>query len=455
MKLPESPQTPKFIQLLQWIFNPLKLMETSAKVYGECFSLQLTGNNPLVLFSNPQAIGQIFTAPLEQLDARGSAQLLKSLLGENSLILLSGTSHQRQRRLLTPPFHGERMKAYGQIITNITHEVISKWKIGEPFSIRDSMQEISLKVILQAVFGLNQGERLTKLQGLLRSVLELSGSPLRASVTFLRALQVDWGNWSPWGKFLLQMRQIDELLYSEIQERRDRPDASRSDILSLMMSARDVNGEPMTDVELRDELMTLLVAGHETTASALTWAIYWIHHLPEVREKLLTELDNVNENPDWNEVSRLPYLTAVCQETLRIYPIIMLTIPRIVKTPIEIMGYEFQPGTLLTASIYLMHHREDLYPEPKQFKPERFLERQYSQYEYLPFGGGNRTCIGMAFAMFEMKLVLATVLSEMNLALVDNYPVKPMRRGITLGPSGGKWLIATGQRQKVKTPVGV
>ncbi|MBC1241448.1 cytochrome P450 [Nostoc sp. 2RC] len=455
MKQPATPQIPKIIQLLQWVFNPLKLMETSAKAYGECFSLQLTSSKPLVLFSNPQAIQQLFTSSLEQLDAKGSAQLLQPLLGENSLILLSGESHQRQRRLLTPPFHGDRMKAYGQIITNITHEIISKWKIGEPFSIRDSMQEISLKVILQAVFGLNQGERLTKLQGLLRSVLELSGSPLRASITFFPILQVDLGNWSPWGIFLRQMQQIDELLYSEIQERRDRPDASRSDILSLMMSARDVNGEPMTDVELRDELMTLLVAGHETTASALTWAIYWIHHLPEVREKLLTELDNVNENADWNDISRLPYLTAVCQETLRIYPIVMLTIPRIVKKPIEIMGYEFQPGTLLTGSIYLMHHREDLYPEPNQFKPERFLQRQYSQYEYLPFGGGNRTCIGMAFAMFEMKLVLATVLSQINLALVDNYPVKPMRRGITLGPSGGKWLIATSQRQKVKTPVGV
>ncbi|MDZ8185504.1 MAG: cytochrome P450 [Nostoc sp. ChiSLP02] len=455
MKLPESPQTPKLIQLLQWIFNPFKLMETSAKAYGECFSLNLTGNSQIVLFSNPQAIQQIFTAPLEQLDAKGSAQLLKSLLGDNSLILLSGAPHQRQRRLLTPPFHGDRMKAYGQIITNITHEVISKWKIGEPFSIRNSMQEISLRVILQAVFGLHQGERFAKLQELLSAVLELSGSPLRASITFFPILQVDLGNWSPWGKYLRQVQQIDKILYSEIQERRDNPDASRSDILSLMMSARDVNGEPMTDVELRDELMTLLVAGHETTASALTWAMYWIHHLPEVREKLLTELDNVNENADGNEISRLPYLTAVCQETLRIYPIVMLTIPRIVKTPIEIMGYQLQPGTLLTGSIYLMHHREDLYPEPNQFKPERFLQRQYSQYEYLPFGGGNRTCIGMAFAMFEMKLVLATMLSQMNLALVDNYPVKPKRRGVTVGPSGGKWLIATGQRQKVKTPVGV
>ncbi|WP_193200534.1 cytochrome P450 [Nostoc sp. MG11] len=455
MKILDSPQKSKLTQLPQWVFNPLKLLETTAREHGDCFTLWLTSNKPMVLFSNPQAIQQIFTAQLEQLDARGSSQLLQPLLGKNSLILLSGASHQRQRRLLTPPFHGERMKAYGQVIANITNQVINGWKIGEPFSIRDSMQEISLKVILQAVFGLREGERFTRLQELLGSVLDLSGSPLRATLMFFPALQVDWGTWSPWGKFLRQMQQIDQLIYTEIQERRDQPNSSRSDILSLMMSARDDNGEPMTDVELRDELMTLLVAGHETTASGLTWALYWIHHVPEVRTKLLAELDNIGENPDWNEVSRLPYLTAVCQETLRIYPIIMLAIPRVVKSPIEIMGYEFQPGTLLSPCIYLTHHRPDLYPEPKQFKPERFLERQYSQYEYLPFGGGNRRCIGMAFAMFEMKLVLATVLSQMELALIDNYLVKPTRRGITLAPSGGKWLVATSQRQKVKTPVEV
>ena len=453
MQLPNGPQTPQFLQRLQWVFNPLQLMATSAKAYGDVFRLSLIKNQPFVLFSHPQAIQQIFTAPLEQLDGSGSNQLLQPLLGKNSVILLSGTPHQRQRRLLTPPFHGDRMKAYGQIMTNITKEVIDTWQFGQPFSVRDSMQEISLKVILQAVFGLCAGERFTQLQTLLGSVLDLSGSPLRATIMFFPTLQLDFGAWSPWGKFLRQLREIDQLLYAEIQERRDHPDTSRSDILSLMMSARDENGEPMTDVELRDELMTLLVAGHETTASALTWALYWIHSLPTVREKLVAELDSVGENPDPNELSRLPYLTAVCQETLRIYPILMLTIPRIVKSPIEIMGYKFAPGTVLTPAIYLTHHRPDLYPEPQQFKPERFLERQYSQYEYLPFGGGNRRCLGMAFAMFEMKLVLATVVANIELALADHRPVKPVRRGITLAPSGGKWLVATGQRQKMKTAI--
>jgi cytochrome P450 family 110 len=455
MKLPGESQTPRLIQRLNWVFNPLQLMETSSKTHGEFFTLRLSTEQPLVFITNPQAIQEIFTTPAESFDAGRGNKLIKPLVGENSLLLIDGETHQRQRKLLTPPFHGERMKAYAQIITNITKEVISNWEIGLPISVRDSMQEISLRVILQAVFGLCEGERLTRLQKLLRSLLELSGSPLRSIFTFFPILQIDLGAWSPWGRFLRQREEIYQLLYSEIVERRANFDSSRSDILSLMMSARGENGEAMTDVELRDELMTLLFAGHETTASALTWALYWIHDLPNVREKLLNELNNVDENTDLNEVSRLPYLTAVCQETLRIYPIAMITLPRLVKTPTTIMGYEFAPGTLLTPCIYLTHRRPDLYPEPDKFKPERFLERQYSQYEYIPFGGGNRRCIGMAFAIFEMKLVLATVLSQLDLALVDNIPVKPIRRGITLAPSGGKWLVATGKRERVKTPLGV
>ncbi|MBU7584999.1 MAG: cytochrome P450 [Nostoc sp. TH1S01] len=455
MPLPDSPKMPKFMQLLQWIYQPLQLMDNSATAYGDCFTLWLTNKQPMVFLSNPQAIQQLFTDNLSNLDSRASAQILQPLLGENSLLLLSGASHQRQRKLLTPPFHGDRMKAYGSIIANITKEVISQWKFGQPFSVRDSMQEISLRVILQAVFGLHEGERYTQLQKLLASILDLSGSALRSTISFLPIMQVDVGAWSPWGKFLRQREQIDQLLYAEIQERRNHPESSGSDILSLMMSARDENGTPMTDVELRDELMTLLVAGHETTASALTWALYWIHRQPQIREKLLAELDSFGNNADLEEITRLPYLTAVCQETLRIYPIAMITIPRIVKQPIEIMGHQFEPGTLLVGCIYLTHRRSDLYPEPQKFKPERFLERQYSLYEYLPFGGSNRRCLGMAFALFEMKLVLATVLSHIDLALVDHFPVKPIRRGVTLAPSSGKWLIATAQRQKADFPIGV
>jgi unspecific monooxygenase len=243
-----------------------------------------------------------------------------------------------------------------------------------------------------------------------------------------------------------QLRQIDELIYAEIAERKEQLDPSRTDILSLMMAVRDEQGQPMTDVELRDELMTLLLAGHETTATSLARALYWIHHLPHVREKLLLELDTLADNPDPNTILRLPYLNAVCQETLRIYPVAVGALNRVVKSPLQLGGYQFEPGTLLIPSIYLTHHREDLYPQAKQFKPERFLERQFAPYEYLPFGGGNRTCIGMAFAQFEMKLVLASVLSRWQLELADSKPMQAVRGGILSGPERSLRMVVTGMR---------
>jgi len=450
----KGPKTPKFAQLIEWIFNPLQLMEKLAIAYGDTFKLFLVGNNPLVFLSHPQAIKDIFTASPDKFDSGRANEILATFLGEQSLVLLDGTQHQRQRKLLTPPFHGDRMKSYGELICEITEKVIGNWKIGEPFEARNSMQEISLSVILKAVFGLSEGERYDEIKQLIGSIVDISGSPLQAMLVFVPLLQKDLGAWSPWGNFLRQKKRLDDLLYAEINERRDNPDASREDILSLMMAARDEEGQPMTDLEMRDELMTLLVAGHETTASSLTWAFYWIHHLSEVREKLLAELDKVDIHNDLNTIAKLPYLDAVCAETLRIYPIALVSFPRINKAPIKIMDCEYPAETWLTPCIYLTHHNEDLYPEPKQFKPERFIDKQYSPYEYLPFGGGNRRCIGMAFALFEMKLVLTTVLKKLDLSIVNNHEVKPTRRGGTLAPSGGKWLVVKGKRD-VKVKVGV
>ncbi|WP_009632703.1 cytochrome P450 [Synechocystis sp. PCC 7509] len=441
MKLPDGPKTLPFIQMLQWISNPLEFMDNCSQRYGDCFTVRLANFKPMVFFSNPQAIEQIFTSNLGQFDSGRANSVLQPWVGDKSLLLLDGRSHQRQRKLLTPPFHGDRMKSYGEMICNITEQVISTWQIDKPFSVRSAMQEISLSVILQTVFGLQEGDRTEKLKRLLTSLLDMTSSPLSSSLVFFKALQQDLGAWSPWGRFVRQRAQIDEIIYAEICDRRQHPDSSRVDILSLLMSAIDENGEPMSDVELRDELLTLLVAGHETTASALTWALYWIHHLPEVKSKLLDDLATVG-NLDFNAIAKLPYLNAVCQETLRIYPIAMLAFFRIANAPINIMGQEFEPETVLTPCIYLTHHRLDLYPEPNQFKPERFLERQFSKSEYIPFGGSNRLCIGMAFALYEMKLVLATVMSRYSLAISGNQTVKPVRRGITLAPSGGKWLVA-------------
>lgn len=455
MRLPDGPKAPRFVQLMEVIARPLERLEACAKRYGDPFTSR-GGRLPLVIFSNPQAIQQIFTADPSYFDSGRGMDVFRPTLGDNSLILLDGDRHLRQRRLLMPPFHGERMRAYSKLICETTEQVINQWTIGEPFLVLQSMLDISLRVILQAVFGIEEGERFQQLRQLLRSMLDLTGSPLSSSLVLIRSLQRDLGPWSPWGRFLRLRQKVDELIYAQIRQRREQPERSRTDILSLLLSARDEAGQPMTDVELRDELMTLLVAGHETTAAAVTWALYWIHQLPEVHDKLMKELETLGHNlEDPSVIAQLPYLNAVCAETLRIYPVALFAFNRIVKSPIEIMGYQFQPGTVLTACIYLTHQREDIYPEPKRFKPERFLERQFSPYEYFPFGGGNRRCIGMAFAQFEMKLVLATILSRFQLRLVDNRPVKPVRRSVLTAPPRGMQMVATGVRQSSNTLVSV
>jgi cytochrome P450 len=268
---------------------------------------------------------------------------------------------------------------------------------------------------------------------------------MSAALIFFQALQKDLGPWSPWGRFLRLKWQVDQLLYAEIQERRHHPDPTRTDILSLLMAARDEAGQPMTDAELHDELMTLLVAGHETTASALTWSLYWIYTRPKILTTLLKELNTLDSNPDPTAITQLPYLNAICQETLRIYPIAMFAFPRVTKTPFQLEDYEFSPGTWLISCIYLTHQRHDIYPEPKQFKPERFLERQFSPYEYIPFGGSNRRCIGMAFAQFEMKLVLAAIASQVQLRLTSRRPVRPVRRGLTLAPPANLEMVVVNE----------
>ncbi|MBW4679773.1 MAG: cytochrome P450 [Microcoleus vaginatus WJT46-NPBG5] len=450
MKLPNIVDSPPFLQLVQWITDPLGYMDTNAKRYGDIFTARLGKSKSIVFASHPQAIQEIFTAHPQQFDTGRVNQTIRPLVGDQSVFLIDGERHRRERQLLMPPFHGERMRTYNQLIRNITEQVTSRWSVGQTFLARDVMQDITLRVILHAVFGLDEGERSRQLQHRLGQLMDMTGSPLKSSMLFFPFLQKDLGAWSPWGQFLRRQEQMNELLYAEIRERRENLDPSRTDVLTLLLLARDEAGEGMSDLELRDELITLLAAGHETTATALAWALYWVHRHPQVRERLVEELDNAGDNPEPTAFFRLPYLSAVCQETLRIYPVVVITFARILNTPFQLMGYELEPETQLTACIYLTHQRPELYPEPKQFNPERFLNRQFSPYEYLPFGGGSRRCLGLALAQFEMKLVLATVLSQWQLALVDSQPVQPARRGLTLAPAGGVKMTVTGQRLRQK-----
>lgn len=447
VNLPNGPASPGIIQNILWLLKPLDYLEYCVKKYGDIFTLRL-GNKNQIFVSNPQAVQQIFNTDSTILEAGKSAGAIFPLLGENSIISLEGKPHERQRKLLMPPFHGERMRSYGNLIAEITDEVTAEWKPGESLKILPSMQEISLQVILKAVFGLKDSERYQEIKAKLIKIFNPSLPLLRALMLIFPVLRRDLGAWSPWGKYLRLRQQIDDLIYAEIQERRDNPDPTRNDILSMMMSARDEDGQPMTDVELRDELMTLLVAGHETTATSLSWAIYGIYNNPQVREKLLQELDNLPAKNDETAILKLPYLNAVVSETLRLYPTAILTFQRLIKAPIELMGYKQEPGNLLVACIYLTHRREDLYPNPKEFKPERFLERQFSPYEYYPFGGGNRRCLGLAFALFEMKLVLAKILSNYEIVLTNTKPEVPVRAGLLFRPSHGVPAIVKGKREQ-------
>ena len=455
MQLPNPLKTPSFLQKLQWVTDPVRYMEKAAQQYPDIFTGKIIGFGDTVVFVNhPQAIQEILTNDRNKFVAIGKMNKIgEPLVGEYSVALVEGTRHKRQRQLVMPSFHGERMQAYGQRICGLCTKVFHQLALNQYFLARNLTQEITLQVILQVVLGLNEGEKLQKLEHLLLQMLDLFRSPLSSSLLFFSFLQKDLGAWSPWGKFLCNRQQIDQLIYAEISERRKQNDSDRNDILSMLISALDDTGQPMTDQELRDQLMTLIVAGYETTATAIAWGLYWIHQKPLVREKLLQELDTLGNSPDPMSIYRLPYLSAVCNETLRIHPVVMFSFPRVVQEPAKLLGHSLESGTVLLPNIYLIHQREDLYPQPKEFQPERFLERQFSPYEFLPFGGGVRRCIGEALAIFQMKLVLATILSRYQLELVDRRTELPQRRGFTLAPASGVKMVITGQRARQQEAV--
>lgn len=445
------------IQTLQLIANPINFFDNHAKKYGNTFSLRVLGINspPVVFFSSPQAINDCFAIPAQKLDFKKATHVFKPLFGSDSIVFQEGKSHNRQRQLLMPPFHGDRLKSYGDTICNITNNVTGDWKPGNIVSMQEVMPDITLQIILQVVFGITPGERYEKLIKLLTALLDDITKPLFSSLFFFPPLQQDLGKWSPWGNYLKRREEIDTLIYAEISERRASNDSNNNlgeDILSLLMSASDEDGEKLTDKELRDQLVSLLLLGYETTSGVLAWLFYMIHSHSEVKDKLINELqsldnnlDNLNKNyPE--KIVQLPYLTAVCSETMRLHPIALICTPRMAVDKVEVAGDKFDSGTVLVPCIYLAHRQETTYQQPDKFIPERFLDRKFSAFEYLPFGGGYRGCIGSAFAVYEMKLILATILQKFELELVDKKPAKPIRRGITIVPSGGVSMMVKGKR---------
>lgn len=433
-------------QRLQWVLKPDQYMDLGAKQAPDIFLAEVTSGDGYVFVNHPEAMRQIITSDRQKFFASGKDnQILKPIVGGNSLLLIEGDRHKQRRKLLLPPFHGERMEAYSQLICDLTHKIISQLQPNQPFVARQVSQTISLQVILEAVYGLHDSDRSELLKERVTKLANLFESTLTSAFLFFPWLQKDLGAWSPWGNFVRQQKAIDEAIYQELATRRIEDNSDRQDILSLLMSAQDETGERLKDSELRDELMTLMFAGHETTATAIAWSLYWVHRYPEIKGKLQAEIASLGENPQPMELAKLPYLEAVCQETLRIYPVGMLTFPRVVQEPMELMDYKLEVGQVLMGCIYLLHQRSDIYPEPRQFRPERFLEREFSAYEFFPFGGGKRRCIGEALAKLELKLVLATIISHYELELISDRPESPARRGVTLAPKTGIRMIFKGK----------
>lgn len=434
MQLPNSLKAPGLIQSLQFFRNPTGFLDKIAQKYPDIFSGKFFVGQNCVFVQHPQGIEEFFNNERKKFGLCDNPSV-QTLIGPYALTSLMGVEHKRQRKLMIPCFHGERMQSYGQQICDLTEKTLSEIPLGQTFSTHALMEDISLQVMLKVVFGIDSGETYDKLRQLLPLNLKLLTSPFVLSMVFFPFIKRYLGAWTPWGKFLQIRQEVDELIYAQIASCRAQPDTGRTDVLSLLIEAKDDEGQSMTDRELRDQLITLLFGGHETTVAAMTWALYWTHYIPKAGEKLRQELDSISENAEAMSIFKLPYLTAICKESLRYYHPGLIIFPRVVQESVEILGHRLEPGTRLIACTYLLHHREDIYPQHQKFIPERFIDKQYSPYEFLPFGGGLRRCIGETLAMFEMKLVVATVISRYQLRLEEHLPVGAKFRGFTLGPA--------------------
>ncbi|MCL1472550.1 cytochrome P450 [Argonema antarcticum] len=447
MNLPSGPKAPIWLQYLKIATNPIGYMDSVGKRYGDIFTITF-GDTPVLFVSNPQGIEQIFSNTKEITAAGELNRDMALITGDRGILQLDGLRHKHRRRLIMPAFHGARLRSYGQRICDLTDKIIGQHPTGKVFVAYPSIEDITLQISIQVVLGLREGERYDRLRQLLPAMLKLMRSNSIQISNIFPFLQRDLGKWSPWGRLLHFRHELYQLLETEIKERRQQAEISSADILSDLMSAKDETGEAIDNEELRDLIISPLLAAQDASAIAIAWALYWIHSLPTVRDRLLAELDNIGKSPDPMSIVGLPYLSAVCNETLRIYPTQLFTFPRIVESPIELMGYQLEPGTLLRVNICSTHQREDLYPQPQKFKPERFLERQFSAYEFLPFGGGARSCLGAALALFEMKLILATMLSRYQLELANRQPERPKFEGLLCYPASGVKMAIKNQRQQ-------
>jgi hypothetical protein len=418
------------MQVIGWWNRPLAFHESCRRRYGDRYTVRLLGSPPFVMDADPEHIREIFTAPPDVLHPGEGARILEPVVGTYSVILLDEKDHLSQRRLMLPAFHGERMQQLSALVTEVTEREVASWPTDSQVSLHPRLQGLTLEVILRAVFGLEPGERLDVVRDALTRILDFATRPM----TLVPYLQKELGGHSRWAKFIALRKEADKHVYDLIAEHSGGGD----DVLSMLLEARHEDGSPMSSKELRDELMTLLVAGHETTASSLAFGMNMLARNPHVVDELQGEDDD--------------YLQATIYEVLRARPVLPNAAPRLVKEPVEIGGWNYEPGVCLLANSYLVHHDPAIYPEPYTFRPERFLDDGPGTYSWIPFGGGRRRCLGSSFAILEMKTVLREVLRRYDVQPgVDGAEIS-RRRSITISPRFGASTVLR-ERARVASPV--
>ncbi len=429
-KLPPGPPLPAAAQLLAWLYQPARFFDACHARYGDVFTMHLPGNAPRVMLARHPEIRQVFTGDPACLHAGAANALVAPLVGPRSVLILDGAPHQRQRRLLLSLFNGRKAAEHGRTMRALADEMIDRWPVGRPFSLGPEMQSLTLRIIIATIFGARDVDERAALFALLTDLLEAAKNPLLLAP----ALQRDLGPLTPWRRFQGYLAQLDDMLAPLAARRRADPG---DDLLSQLVAATDEDGRPLSDRQIRDDLVTLLVAGHETTANALAWTTFHTLHDPAVHDRARAELATVvGDAPVGPEhLDALTWLGAIIDEGLRINPV-LAHVGRQLTAPMTVGGHDLPAGCMVVPNIYLAHRDPALYPDPDRFDPSRFTGERPSPQGYLPFGGGARRCIGMAFALQEMKIVLGTVLQRTDLALSPDARPGVQRRGVVWSPAG-------------------
>ena len=432
MTLPPGPPGPALVQSARLIRDPLGFLERCIKRYGDVFTVRFIGMGNLVYIADPAILKEVFTGDPTVFHAGDANSFMEPILGPRSLLLLDQDEHLAERRLLLPPFHGEKVRRYADLVAEIVAREVERWPDGRAFGLRPRMQAVTLEVILRAVFGIREAEQLARLRDLIPRMLQ-QGDLL----VWLPWAHRDLGPLSPWRRFMRVRNAVDELLFEEIRRRRALEDLDeRDDVLSLLLQARDDEGRPMSDAALHDELVTLLIAGHETTATGLAWAFERLLRTPLVHRRLLAEVDAGEDDA---------YLDAVVRETLRVRPVVY-DVARLLTAPFSVRGWMLPAGTYVVPSITGVHLFTGLYEDAAEFRPERFLEGEVESYAWIPFGGGRRRCIGAAFATMEMKVAIREILSRVELRAPEQAPERVKLHNVTLTPGNDTRVMVTARR---------